>query len=82
MEWPDSLRQVEVFKTDVQDREHAKRLIDQIHKTFRSYRANFDLDDCDRILRVKSESGTVQASRLIDLLKDSGFHAEVLTDDL
>jgi hypothetical protein len=82
MEWSDALRTVEVFKTDVQDREQAKKLIDRIHKTFLDYQANFDLDDCDRILRVKCKSGTVQSSGLIDLLKDSGFHAEVLTDDL
>ena len=71
---------VEVFKTDVTSQDHADRLIDEIHHTCRGYKANFDLEDCDRILRVKSFSGKVQASLLIDLLKDSGFSAEVLPD--
>ena len=33
----------------------AHLLLDQIHKSFRHYQANFDLEDCDRILRVESE---------------------------
>ena len=72
---------VEVFKTNVNDRRHADRLIDQIHIAFSDYKANFDLEDCDRILRVKSASGSIQPSLLIGLLKHLGFHAEVLTDD-
>ena len=71
---------VEVFKTNVTNQDHANRLIDQIHHTFREYKANFDLEDCDRILRVKSITGQIQASRLIDLLSSSGFTAETLPD--
>lgn len=72
---------VEVFKTDIKDQGHAKMLIEQIHKTFRDYKANFDLEDCDKILRVKCTTGLVQSSSLINLLKDFGFNAEVLPDD-
>jgi len=69
---------VEVFKTNVEHRVHAIMLIEQIHKAFPEYRANFDLDDCDRILRVASVTGTVEACRLIQLLEERGFKAEVL----
>lgn len=55
-------------------------LIEQIEKTFCNYVANFDLEDCDNILRVKSKTGTIQSSCLVDLLKEFGFHAEVLPD--
>ena len=72
---------VEVFKTNVKHRGNAKKLIDQIHKTFHSYKANFDLHDCDNILRVECGTGNVEPSLLIDLLKDFGFHAEVLPDN-
>ena len=71
---------VEVFKTNVTDPDHADRLIDQIHHAYQEYKANFDLEDCDRILRVKSTSGRIQTSLLIDLLQDAGFRAEVLPD--
>jgi len=72
---------VEVFKTDICDEGHAIMLLDQIHKNFQGYNANFDLEDCDKILRVKCTSGTIQPYRIISLLKDFGCYAEVLPDD-
>jgi hypothetical protein len=71
---------VEIFKTDVKDRDQANRLIDRIHKTFINYKANFDLEDCDRILRVQSSAGSVRATLLIELSKDLGINAELLPD--
>ncbi|MDO6429127.1 hypothetical protein Q4E93_00920 [Flavitalea sp. BT771] len=71
---------VEVFKTNVKERMHANMLIEQIHKVFMGYKANFDLDDCDRILRVKSMMGPVESYRLIRLLEELGFKAEILPD--
>ncbi|HYE55021.1 MAG TPA: hypothetical protein VD996_09270 [Chitinophagaceae bacterium] len=72
---------IEVFKTNVTQREHATMLLEHIHKTFAHYKANFDLDDCDHILRVKSHSGNVQPAGLIMLLSSFGFEAAVLPDD-
>ena len=72
---------VEVFKTNVTDRSCANMLIGQIHNLFIDYKANFDLDDCDNILRVKCITGSIQTSFIIDLLNDHGFHAEVLPDE-
>jgi hypothetical protein len=71
---------VEVFKTNIDDRDQAKNLIDRIHKRFVGYEANFDLEDCDRILRVACLTGAVQDAGLIDLVKESGYHAEILPD--
>jgi hypothetical protein len=73
---------VEVFKTNVAESDHAKMLVAQIHRAFTHYSANFDLDDCDRILRVQSTSGYVMAGPVIDLLRDLGFYAEVLPDEV
>jgi uncharacterized protein YpbB len=70
---------IEVFKTNVKDRDHANMLVDQIHKTFGNYKANFDLEDCDKILRVKCTTGSVQPTLLINLLKGYGFNAEILS---
>ena len=72
---------IEVFKTDVSNRDQANMLIEEIHKTFTGYIANFDLDDCDRILRIKCTTGLIQSSGLVNLLKVFGFHAEVLPGD-
>lgn len=73
---------IEVFKTNVYDRQQADWLVDLIHKAFAGYKANFDLDDCDKILRVASVAGAVHSSMVIHLLKHHGFEIEVLADDL
>ena len=72
---------IEVFKTDVQDKDQAAMLVDQIHETFDHCCANFDLDDCDKILRVKGITGETDVHQIINLMKRSGCHAEVLPDD-
>ena len=73
---------VEVFKTNVKDQELADKLIGQIHKTFSDYRANFDLQDCDNILRVKCMTGSIESILLIYLLKEYGCNAEILQDEI
>jgi len=72
---------VEVFKTNVRDPDTANMLMDEIHKTFVDYKANFDLEDCDKILRVKFTTASMQSSTLIGLLKSFGYYGEVLPDD-
>ena len=72
---------VEVFKTNVICPHQAALLVEQIHKYFDGYQANFDLDDCDKILRVRSLTGPVQADYLIRFLKESGYEATVLPDE-
>jgi hypothetical protein len=70
---------VEVFKTNVSDIDQAKFITSRIKKTFVTYHINFDLDDCDKILRVESQDG-IQSTSLIELLRDFGIQAEVLPD--
>jgi hypothetical protein len=72
---------VEVFKTNVADPERAKWLADQIEKHFSNCKVNFDLDDCDRILRIAFD-GEIQSDLFIDLLNNVGCKAEVLSDTI
>ncbi len=72
---------VEVFKTNVADGFAADQLIEEIELTFKTYHANFDLDDCDLILRIKSAKD-VDARAIILLLNKSGFEASFLPDEL
>jgi uncharacterized protein YpbB len=72
---------VEVFKTDVRDPAQAGVLTEQIRKTFAGYEATFDLEDCDKILRVKSPAG-VDTPVVIRVLNDLGCRAEVLLDEV
>ncbi len=71
---------VEVFKTNVSTRKYADILLNRIHKTFTGYNANFDLEDCDKILRIQCSHGAIRSHALIRFLKDFGCYAEVLPD--
>jgi hypothetical protein len=73
---------VEVFKTDVQYADDARMLTDRIHRAFPGYKANFDLEDCDRILRVACTHGDINPARIISLLNHMGVWAEVLADEI
>ena len=72
---------IEVFKTNVENHDQAKMLIEEIHRNFAGYKANFDLQDCDNILRVKSVTESIESKCLINFLKDFGFAAEILPDE-
>ncbi|MFC0182457.1 hypothetical protein SAMN04515674_101418 [Pseudarcicella hirudinis] len=72
---------VEVFKTNVKNKNQAKMLIHLIYETFQGYVVNFDLEDCDRILRVKCESGCIESEDLIHFLQKLGVQAEILPDE-
>jgi hypothetical protein len=71
---------IEIFKTNVTDKHEAARLISMIHERFSNYRANFDLSDCDRILRIKGENGCIDSYKLISFLEEQGVSAETLPD--
>ena len=71
---------VEVFKTNVTDRIHANFLTGQLHKNFIGYKVNFDLEDCDKILRIQYTGEVINTSEVIDLMEKFGFKAEVLPD--
>ncbi len=44
---------VEVFKTNVEKKSQSKMLLGVLHETFPSLKINFDLSDCDKVLRVE-----------------------------
>jgi len=72
---------VEVFKTNVTADADAQLLIAELNKAFPYYKVNFDLDDCDRILRVKSISSEINPFPIMVLVKELGFEAMPLPDD-
>jgi hypothetical protein len=71
---------VEVFKTNVSDREQANNVIEELHKIFPLYKVNFDLEDCDKILRVASDRISIESDQIMDVLKKIGLKAEILED--
>ena len=73
---------VEVFKTNVEDPADTGWLLELIHQAFAGCRANFDLDDRDRVLRVNIQTAGTEAADITDLLKAFGFWGEVLPDEI
>ncbi len=67
---------VEVFKTDIQKKTQIKKLLCILSEAFPSFKINFDLSDCDKVLRVKGDN--VEALRIMILVKEYGFKCEIL----
>lgn len=67
---------VEVFKTNVQKKTHSKRLLCMLSEAFPSSKINFDLSDCDKVLRVEGDN--IEALRIMILVKEYGFTCEIL----
>lgn len=72
---------VEVFKTDVEKQNQARLLADLICLAFTGYRASFDLEDCDRVLRISCEGAAICNASVIGLLESFGYEAAVLEDN-
>lgn len=71
---------VEVFRTTVDHHAAAFRLTEAIHRLHPHWRANFDLTDCDRILRVETRDEAVDPCKVISLLISHGYFGEALDD--
>ena len=67
---------VEVFKTNVQKRAQSKILLCVLSEVFPSFKINFDLSDCDKILRVEGDN--MKVLPIMKLVKKYGFKCEVL----
>lgn len=62
---------VEIFKTNVQKETETNYIIAVIKREFPSYKVNFDLEDCDKILRV--EGFELQCDNIIDYVNCLGY---------
>ena len=67
---------VEVFKTNVQKKEQSKLLLGILSEAFPSFKINFDLSDCDKVLRVEGDN--MEVSRIMILVRENGFKCEIL----
>jgi hypothetical protein len=72
------LKIIEVFKTNVNSIEDAHDLVALIHCNFLEVKANFDLNDCDRILRVEACIEVIGS--IPDFMKENGYECFALPD--
>ena len=67
---------IEVFKTNVCEPDEAKKLVDLLQQHFPCCKINFDLDDCDKILRI--EGSDFITGHVMMYVKEKGFACSVL----
>ena len=67
---------VEAFKTNVQKKTQSKMLLCILSEAFPSFKINFDLSDCDKVLRVEGDN--IEALSIMILVKEKGFKCEIL----
>jgi hypothetical protein len=67
---------IEVFKTNVQEFSEAQKLVALLRKHFPNSKINFDLDDCDKVLRV--EGNNLRIEKVMTLVTEKGFLCKVL----
>ena len=67
---------VEVFKTNVQLINEANIIVEKLAEHFPEHKINFDLSDCDRILRVQGNN--ISEEKIIDIVASLNYECEML----
>ena len=67
---------VEVFKTNVRSTRKAKLIIQKLAAEFPNHKINFDLSDCDRILRVQGND--ILERKIISIVTSLNHDCEIL----
>lgn len=68
---------IEVFKTNVEFQKDALLIISNLQKELTTARINFDMEDCDKILRVEGTSKS-KNQYVITYLRQLGYNCEIL----
>ena len=67
---------VEVFKTNVQTKQVAKMIIFDLAQRLPNAKINFDLEDCDNILRIECQQLFI--GDVIEIVEQWGYSCAVL----
>ncbi|MCF3110345.1 hypothetical protein LL912_16290 [Niabella sp. CC-SYL272] len=68
---------IEIFKTNVLNRPVAAKLVQCLEALLLEAKVNFDLEDCDHILRVETPE-TIDATLVRNCIAHHGYKAEPL----
>ncbi|QEC78684.1 hypothetical protein [Mucilaginibacter ginsenosidivorax] len=71
--------QVEIFKTDVMQECEAATLVGLLLQHLPHCSVNFDLEDCDRILRIESAQQQINLPQVIYIMNRLGYSCTLLT---
>lgn len=62
---------IHVFKTSVKNKAQIKKLKPALDSSFQDIKWNFDLEDCDKILRIESKKNICK--KVVNLLRSYHF---------
>lgn len=71
-------RIVETFKTNIEKPDAAQFIVEKLQELFPGFRINFDLEDCDCILRIESLSSEINVRRIMRCVRKFNFEIEAL----
>ncbi|MCF6132759.1 hypothetical protein [Flavobacterium wongokense] len=68
---------IEVFKTNVRSKQDAARIVKNLKEVMVASKINFDLEDCDKILRIERTSNA-KNNYILRYMKQLGYNCEIL----
>ncbi|SIS97692.1 hypothetical protein SAMN05421766_10625 [Zobellia uliginosa] len=68
---------VEIFKTNVGSQQLANKIVNDLNQLYPDYIINFDLEDCDKVLRIESDN-SIHISRIIDYGNSNNIQIELI----
>lgn len=69
---------VEIFRTNVEDHQMANKIIAHFNHYYPDYRVNFDLDDCDNVLRIEC-SNSIDVVGVLSYAEINQIEMEVIS---
>ncbi|MFY7908253.1 MAG: hypothetical protein ACOVO2_01815 [Emticicia sp.] len=69
---------IEICRTDIKSKTKANAIIKALKIRFPTSNFNFDLNDCDKILRIESNQNIT--SVVVEVLNSQGFICKVLEE--
>jgi hypothetical protein len=67
---------IEVFKTNVQEAWQAEKIVALLLEHFPGNKINFDMHDCDKVLRVEGKD--ITTVKIMSIVKEYGFNCSPL----
>lgn len=69
---------VSVYKTNVDEHSEATSILDAIREKVPGSDPSFDLEDCDKVLRVENCTGQINDQDIREVLQEHGYDMEKL----
>jgi hypothetical protein len=70
------MMRVEIFRTFVNNEKQARKICEILNSQLENTKVNFDLDDCDKVLRV--ESPEIDINKIRWIMENLGYSCDLI----